>query len=113
MQRNRGAQYTFLGLLIAAGLSFALSSPNVRYGDLDGHLDLVSDPTVAGFRLEGAISSPLTRLAWVVQLTCNLARVWPERPKRTVPAAGVGDSFVFYASIDTVHSSGMSLSPTR
>jgi L-alanine-DL-glutamate epimerase-like enolase superfamily enzyme len=39
-------------LLIAAGLSFALSSPNVRYGDLDGHLDLVSDPTLAGFHLE-------------------------------------------------------------
>jgi L-alanine-DL-glutamate epimerase-like enolase superfamily enzyme len=39
-------------LLTAAGLSFALSSPNVRYGDLDGHMDLVGDPTVAGFRLE-------------------------------------------------------------
>jgi L-alanine-DL-glutamate epimerase-like enolase superfamily enzyme len=39
-------------LLIGAGLSFALSSPNVRYGDLDGHLDLIDDPTVAGFRLE-------------------------------------------------------------
>jgi len=39
-------------LLIAAGLCFALSSPNVRYGDLDGHFDLIDDPTVPGFRLE-------------------------------------------------------------
>jgi L-alanine-DL-glutamate epimerase-like enolase superfamily enzyme len=39
-------------LLISAGLSFALSSPNVRYGDLDGHLDLLNDPSVAGFSLQ-------------------------------------------------------------
>ena len=39
-------------LLIAAGLGFALSSPNVRYGDLDGHFDLVDDPSVPGFRFE-------------------------------------------------------------
>jgi len=39
-------------LLIAAGLSLALSSPNVQYGDLDGNLDLENDPTQAGFRLE-------------------------------------------------------------
>lgn len=39
-------------LLIAAGLALALSSPNVRYGDLDGHFDLVNDPTVASFRFE-------------------------------------------------------------
>ena len=40
------------GLLISAGLSFALSSANVQYCDLDGHLDLINDPTRAGFKLE-------------------------------------------------------------
>lgn len=39
-------------LLIAAGLGFALSSPNVRYGDLDGHFDLIGDPSVPSFRFE-------------------------------------------------------------
>ncbi len=39
-------------LLISAGLSFALSSPNVAYGDLDGYLDLLNDPSVPGFQLE-------------------------------------------------------------
>ena len=39
-------------LLAAAGLSFALSSGNVRYGDLDGFTYLVNDPTRAGFYLE-------------------------------------------------------------
>jgi len=39
-------------LLIAAGLSFALSSPNIKYADLDGYLELVDDPSQAGFQLE-------------------------------------------------------------
>lgn len=39
-------------LLITAGLSFALSSPNVQYADLDGYLELVDDPSQAGFQLE-------------------------------------------------------------
>lgn len=39
-------------MLIAAGLGVALSSPNVSYCDLDGHLDLENDPSLPGFRLE-------------------------------------------------------------
>jgi L-Ala-D/L-Glu epimerase / N-acetyl-D-glutamate racemase len=39
-------------ILIGAGLSFALSSPNVHYCDLDGHLILKNDPTRAGFEIE-------------------------------------------------------------
>ncbi|MFN2147244.1 MAG: mandelate racemase/muconate lactonizing enzyme family protein [Anaerolineales bacterium] len=40
-------------MLIAAGLGVALSSPNVSYCDLDGHLDLVNDPSLPAFHLEG------------------------------------------------------------
>jgi L-alanine-DL-glutamate epimerase-like enolase superfamily enzyme len=39
-------------LLAAAGLGLALSSRNVQYGDLDGYMHLVRDPTRAGFYLE-------------------------------------------------------------
>lgn len=39
-------------LLIAAGLSFSLSTPNVRYCDLDGYLELVDDPSIPSFLLQ-------------------------------------------------------------
>lgn len=57
-------------LLIAAGLSFALSSPNVKYGDLDGHFDLVGDPTQPTFRLKEGwlIASEVPGLGCTVNL---------------------------------------------
>ena len=57
-------------LLIAAGLSLALSSPNVHYGDLDGYLDLVNDPSIAGFRLEDGwlIAAEVPGLGYSVNL---------------------------------------------
>jgi L-alanine-DL-glutamate epimerase-like enolase superfamily enzyme len=57
-------------LLTAAGLSLALSSPNVRYGDLDGYLSLVNDPSRAGFKLEEGwlIASEVPGLGYTVDL---------------------------------------------
>jgi len=42
-------------LLISAGLSLALSSPGVRYADLDGNMDLLDDPSLGGFTLEEGV----------------------------------------------------------
>jgi L-alanine-DL-glutamate epimerase-like enolase superfamily enzyme len=58
-------------LLIAAGLCFALSSPNVRYSDLDGYLDLLDDPTRPSFRLEEGwmVASDVPGLGCTVDLS--------------------------------------------
>jgi len=56
-------------LLVSAGLSLALSSPNVAYGDLDGYLDLVDDPSQAGFKLEDGwlVAQEVPGLGYAVQ----------------------------------------------
>jgi L-alanine-DL-glutamate epimerase-like enolase superfamily enzyme len=57
-------------LLVSAGLSLALSSPNVQYGDLDGYLELVGDPSRTGFRLEDGwlLASEVPGLGYAVEV---------------------------------------------
>ena len=57
-------------LLISAGLSLALSSSNVQYGDLDGSFDLLNDPSLAGWRLEEGwlVASEAPGLGYTVNL---------------------------------------------
>jgi L-alanine-DL-glutamate epimerase-like enolase superfamily enzyme len=57
-------------LLVSAGLSLALSSPNVAYGDLDGNLELVNDPSKAGFKLVDGwlVAAEVPGLGYTVEL---------------------------------------------
>jgi L-Ala-D/L-Glu epimerase len=57
-------------LLVSAGLSLALSSPNVHFGDLDGSFDLANDPSRAGFTVEDGwlVASEVPGLGYSVQL---------------------------------------------
>ncbi len=57
-------------LLTSAGLSLALSSPNVRYGDLDGYMYLIADPSKVGFILKDGwlIATEAPGLGYTVDL---------------------------------------------
>lgn len=56
------------GLGVSAGLAFALSSSNVLYADLDGHLEFTNDPTFDAVRIQDGIIYPVEKPGLGIEL---------------------------------------------
>ena len=59
---------------IVAGLHLALSRPNIKYADLDGHLDIVNDPFEGLLKIEKGVLIPPESigLGWIGMKPANL-----------------------------------------